>query len=95
MVLQKQLLVHFEVSRVTVVVSPGTNLLGAASKAGISLRSTCGGQGECGECRLMVLDGLVSPPTSDEISAISESDRFSGIRLACTTRVYSSVTIRA
>ena len=38
-------------------------ILEAAREAGIHLKSVCGGQGECGKCRVRVRGGTVSPLT--------------------------------
>jgi len=87
------LLVRFEPSGKTVAVSVGSSLLEAALRAGIQLPATCGGQSECGECRLALLDGKVSPTTRDEIEHLSEDDRRRGIRLACCARVLSAARV--
>jgi len=89
----KLLLVKFEQSGVTVAVSSGTDLLEAARRAGVSIPSTCNGQRECGECRLVVSAGQVSPLTSEEIDILNEEERNRGVRLACCTRIHSAVTI--
>jgi len=86
-------LVKFEPSGITVAVSSGTDLLEAARRAGIPLPSTCNGQRECGECRLIVSAGQVSPLTSEEIEILNEEERNRGVRLACCTRIQSAVTI--
>lgn len=91
----KLLLVKFEPSGITVAVSSGTDLLEAARRAGIRLPSTCNGQRECGECRLIVSEGQVSPVTSEEIEFLSAEDRSRGVRLACCIRIQSAVKIQA
>ena len=52
------LLVRFELTGITVAVSPGTTLLEAANRAGIAMPAICGGQCDCGECRITVNKGL-------------------------------------
>ena len=44
---------------INVEVDKGTNLLDAANAAGITLKSSCGGQGTCGRCCVKVLEGKV------------------------------------
>lgn len=87
-------LVHFDSLGKSVVVSPGTSLLEAARRAGLELSSVCNGQGWCGECRLAVLEGNVSPLTPDEAEAMSAADQAKAYRLACRTRVYGPVKVR-
>ncbi len=84
-------LVRFESLGKSAVVSPGTDLLEAARRAGLQPPSVCNGQGWCGECLVAVLEGNVSPLTPDEAEAMSEADRQQGYRLACRTRVYGPV----
>ena len=78
----------------TVVASPGSNLLDAARRAGIDLGSFCSGQGDCGECRIIILEGNVSTLTSEERESLTPEELRDGVRLACCTRLYSSVKVR-
>lgn len=87
-------LVNFVFHDKRVVVSPGTNLLDAAHRAGIDIGSICGGQRECGECRIVVLDGQVTDRTQEEIVEFSEAELEEGYRLACCARVYGPVKVR-
>lgn len=87
-------LVNFQPIDRSVVASRGSNLLDAARRAGIELSSICSGQGECGECRLIVLDGQVSEVTSEERDYFSADQIRSGMRLACCTWLYSSVSVQ-
>jgi len=67
----------------------GRSLLEAASDAGISIRSICGGEGLCGKCRVIVREGRqnLSLPTEAEKRALSREDLDNGFRLACQTRI--------
>ena len=87
-------LVNFETNGKTVVVSTGTDLLEAARRARIGLASVCGGQRECGECLIAVIDGQVSRVTAEEKEALSDSELENGLRLACCTRVFSAVRVQ-
>jgi ferredoxin len=89
------LLVRFELSGTTVAISPGTSLLEAAKRAGIAMPSTCGGQCDCGECRITVIEGQVTPPTREELEELSEEELNSGLRLACCARITTSAKILA
>ena len=91
---QPLLMVRFEPPCVTVAVSPGTSLFEAARRAGVKMPAICGGQCDCGECRVWVLEGEVSPVTQEEQTSLSPTELEQGARLACCTRVHSSARIR-
>ena len=86
-------IVSFEPLGKSVVASPGTSLLEAAQRAGISLPSTCGGQGDCGECSLLILEGNLSNLTAVERGCLSPQALQSGQRLACCARIQGSVRV--
>ncbi len=85
--------VQFQPIGKRVSVPAGTDLLEAALEAGLDLASVCGGEGNCGQCRIVVLNGDVSPLTLDEEFILDEMERLNGERLACCTEVKSDVTI--
>jgi uncharacterized 2Fe-2S/4Fe-4S cluster protein (DUF4445 family) len=76
-----------------VEVEAGSNLLEAAQEAGINLSSSCGGIGNCGQCRVTVINGEVTPPTDDEGYILSESELQGGQRLACCAQIRSDVKV--
>ena len=88
------LLVKFENYGKTAAVSAGTTLLEAALHVGIPLPSVCSGQSTCGECKLKVMDGEMTPLTLDEVEILSEEERRQGMRLACCARILSSGRIQ-
>ena len=49
----------------------------------IGIESPCGGKGRCGQCRVIVRTGEVSPPNSTEKAFILPADLDQGVRLAC------------
>jgi len=61
------------------------SLLKYARQLGVGLTSVCGGQGTCHSCKLQVLSGTVSEPTSVEGKALSSQELEAGYRLACQT----------
>ncbi|MBN2550961.1 MAG: 2Fe-2S iron-sulfur cluster binding domain-containing protein [Anaerolineales bacterium] len=89
----RQYLVIFEPSGLRTVASAGTSLLDAARRAGLNLASVCNGQGICGECCVVILSGQVSELTQDELENLTEAELLQHYRLACRTRILSSVTV--
>jgi uncharacterized 2Fe-2S/4Fe-4S cluster protein (DUF4445 family) len=85
--------VDFEPIGKRVEVLRNTTLLEAAQQAGLALSSACGGVGNCGQCRIAVLEGQVSPPTLDEEYILTKAELWNGERLACSTQVQSSVKV--
>lgn len=85
--------VDFEPIGKRVEVLRNTTLLEAAQQAGLALSSACGGVGNCGQCRIAVLEGQVSSPTLDEEYILTEVELLSGERLACSTQVQSHVKV--
>lgn len=83
--------VTFLPNNVSIEVARGETVLRAAMAAGVHINASCGGDGTCGKCRVMVEAGSVEGETSDRISA---EDREKGYRLACKTTVQGDVTIR-
>ena len=66
----------------TVEVPKGETLLAAALSADIYLSSTCGGDGVCGRCKVLVKKGnVVSQPTG----RVSAEEKEKGVHLACLT----------
>ncbi len=85
--------VDFEPIGKRVKVLSHTTLLEAAQQAGLALSSACGGVGNCGQCRIAVLEGQVSSPTLDEAYILTEAELLNGERLACSTQVQSHVKV--
>ena len=75
-------------------VKPGISLLETAHKAGVTIRSECGGKGECGKCRVIVRDKrAVAEITGDEGGHLSPEEIDLGYRLACRTILKKSTKI--
>ncbi len=74
----------------SVTVSQGTDLLSAATQAGIVLNASCGGEGTCGKCRVGIKNGKFK---TDLSRFINEKDRNRGIVLACQTIVEGDLVI--
>jgi len=66
---------------------PGDNLLQVAQAGGITLSAVCGGVGVCGDCRVKVLHGVVTPVNLTEQEFLSAAEQAHGWRLACQTQI--------
>ena len=72
-----------------VEVKQGTILLDAIRQAGINVRSICGGEGECGTCKVILNKGEVSDVSTKYTKWLSPQEISEGYHLACQTRVLS------
>lgn len=77
-----------------VAAAPDVSLFEAARESGIDLASACGGEGNCGQCRIVVLAGETTPPNPDEEFILTEMERKQGERLACCTYARSDLTVQ-
>ncbi len=60
----------------------GDNLLQVAVEAGVHIHASCGGDGACGKCRVLIKSGTVE---SKECAKLPPDDYAQGWRLACRT----------
>lgn len=74
-----------------ITVDAGESLIRAALQAGAHINASCGGEGVCGKCRVLVEKGNVSGGLNEKIKQ-EESDK--GYRLACLAKVSENVEIR-
>jgi uncharacterized 2Fe-2S/4Fe-4S cluster protein (DUF4445 family) len=70
--------------------SDSETILDAARRAGVHISSPCGGEGNCGKCRVVVKEGKVDMPSSHLVTP-EESSR--GIVLACRSRPLSDLVV--
>ena len=68
----------------SITVPQGESLLRAAMEAGVHINASCGGDGVCAKCRILIEEGHVEGGLSDRISP---EDQARGYRLACQTKV--------
>jgi len=83
--------VRFEPHEREAEVAEGTLLLRAALDAGVHINASCGGNGVCGKCRVLIKDGEVEGGISEKLS---EEDREAGYRLACLSRVTKDLLVQ-
>jgi len=72
-------------------VQDGANLIRSAMEAGIHINASCGGEGVCGKCRVIIESGTVEDGISEKLS---KADVEKGYRLACRSAVTSDITVR-
>ena len=82
--------VQFYPDNKTIEAEKGKNILSVAISAGVYINSSCGGDGVCGRCKVILKKGQVlTQPTG----RIGVDDRKKGIYLACLTTVQSDLEI--
>ncbi|MDD5120351.1 MAG: ASKHA domain-containing protein [Candidatus Omnitrophica bacterium] len=82
--------VTFLPDNLTVSVDKDKTILSAAISAGIYINSTCGGDGICGKCRVVVNKGEVTSQPNGIITAL---DKKANIYLACLTSIQSDLEV--
>ncbi|MGB9499369.1 MAG: ASKHA domain-containing protein [Dissulfuribacterales bacterium] len=74
-----------------IIVSDGRKLIRAAMEAGVHINASCGGEGLCGKCRVLLEEGELEGGISEKLS---REDIENGYRLACQSKVRSDLVIR-
>jgi uncharacterized 2Fe-2S/4Fe-4S cluster protein (DUF4445 family) len=72
-------------------VQDGENLIHAAMEAGVHINASCGGEGVCGKCRVIIEAGDVEGGTTEKLS---HEDLAKGYRQACLARIKSDLVVR-
>ena len=72
-------------------VNDGESLIRAAMDAGVHINASCGGEGVCGKCRVIVETGEVEGGLSEQLNP---ADREKGFRLACRSTITQDVVVR-
>jgi uncharacterized 2Fe-2S/4Fe-4S cluster protein (DUF4445 family) len=72
-------------------IEDGETVIRAALEAGVHVNASCGGEGVCGKCRVLIEDGTVVGGISERLS---EADQAGGYRLACQAVVKSDLIVR-
>jgi uncharacterized 2Fe-2S/4Fe-4S cluster protein (DUF4445 family) len=75
----------------SIEVEKGEVLIRAALEAGVHINASCGGEGVCGKCRVLIEEGEVDGGVSEKLSP---EDRQQGYRLACRSRVKEDLLVR-
>ncbi len=72
-------------------VEAGENLIRAAMEAGVHVNASCGGEGVCGKCRVIIEEGAVEGGISEKLT---REDIEKGYRLACQAVITGDVVVR-
>ncbi len=83
--------VTFNPYGLTIEVAEGENLLRAALQAGVHINASCGGEGVCGKCKILLESGEVDTFRG---SLLTDEEWDLGYRQACQTRVVGDVVVR-
>jgi uncharacterized 2Fe-2S/4Fe-4S cluster protein (DUF4445 family) len=76
---------------IKIFVKKGENLIRAAMAAGVHINASCGGEGVCGKCRVIIEDGNVEGGISEKLD---REDIERGYRQACLSNVFSDLVVR-
>ena len=74
-----------------VEVPDGQNLIRTAMEAGVHINASCGGEGVCGKCRVLIEAGIVDAGLS---ARLTKQDQQKGYRQACLAEVRSDLVVR-
>ncbi len=72
-------------------VPDGETIIQAAMEAGVHVNASCGGEGICGKCRVLIEKGTVEGGITEKLN---QADRDKGYRLACQAAVKSDLVVR-
>jgi len=86
----KEFTITFLYEKKSVSVDKGTDLLTAAIKSGIHIYNSCGGEGVCGRCKVIIKKGSYR---TEHSGRISEKERKKGYVLACRTTPESDLEV--
>ncbi|MBU4344149.1 MAG: DUF4445 domain-containing protein [Proteobacteria bacterium] len=74
-----------------ITVRNGENLIRAAMEAGVHINASCGGEGVCGKCYVIIEQGDVDGGITEKLS---QEECAAGYRQACLSNVKSDIVVR-
>jgi uncharacterized 2Fe-2S/4Fe-4S cluster protein (DUF4445 family) len=83
--------VKFLPYEIKIAVTEGDTIIRTALEAGVHVNASCGGEGVCGKCRVIIENGTVEGGISEKLS---QEDQDKGYRLACQAVVKSDLIVR-
>lgn len=72
----------------------GMTLFVALRMHKLLLPTGCGARGQCGQCKVKLLDGPANLLTDNEVKLITEAERARGYRLGCQLRLSGDIAVR-
>lgn len=90
-IFMKECSVTFLPHQKTIIVPSGERLIRAALRAGVHINASCGGEGVCGKCRILVEEGQITGGLSERLN---KEDVARGYRLACLSKITEDVVVR-
>jgi ferredoxin len=89
--------VRFIPSGLAVDAPPGITLLDATIAAGLPIARSCGAEGVCAKCALLVVEGgeHLSPEAADETRIKRRNRIDAALRLACRAKIRGDVAVTA
>ncbi len=75
----------------SIEVPEGETILRAALEAGVHINASCGGEGVCGKCRIILESGEVSGGITERLN---REDIDKGYRLACQSSITGDLVVR-
>jgi len=82
--------VHFDPDNVDIVAEQGDNLLQTAIAAGVHINASCGGNGVCGTCKVLIKEGGVDSIRTEKLS---EEEYNQGLRQACQSSIITDLVV--
>ncbi len=87
---QNEFTVNFLPFNISLKAKPGTTLLEAVRRAGLPLKTSCGGKGTCGDCLVKIVHGAYQRRPS---AALPDRLAAQNYALACQTEIADSLTV--
>ena len=91
MVNKKEYNVRFLPFEIEVVVEEGASLLDTIRQVNLPIKTSCGGEGTCGECYVKILSGTVS---ENAFKRLPENISSQGFVLACQTKIEDNLFVQ-
>ncbi len=83
--------INFQPHNISIDIPEGETILRGALEAGVHINASCGGEGVCGKCRVIIEKGNVADGISERLS---QEDIDKGYRIACQSVIESDLTVR-
>jgi len=83
--------VRFLPFEIEVEVNKGAGLLETIRQANLPMKTSCGGEGTCGDCSVKILKGVVS---KNSVKGLPNDILSKGFVLACLTKIEDNLTVQ-